>query len=316
MSTININKYLNHRPISIHHVGAVAANWAIISTCILLSEHFENVVITLAAIIVIGARQHALVVMMHEAAHVHFAKNKSLNDWFANLFCAFPLTLETDVYRKVHLAHHRHLNTRQDPDLLRKEKQSGWNLPAQPRDVAWFIPAFVFIQGPREMIALLWGFSGFGTPKRFLSETRFMLLKMSYYATIAFLIYKLNLEREFLLYWFAPVLFVLPFVARVRNLSEHAVLSLENENNSSREVVPGWLEAFLLAPHDVHFHLTHHHYPQIPFFHLREAHYDLKNAGKYADAHINYSYFYPYMNSVLWDVIHGPKPKSAEEKAA
>lgn len=310
---MNMSKYIERRTVSLPHMGAVAFNWLVIGGCVAASEYFRNPAMTLAALIIIGARQHAMVVLMHDAAHIHFARNKTLNDWLSNLLCAFPLTLETAVYRKVHLAHHSHLNSRQDPDLLRKEKQSGWNLPAPAWKVALFIPAFIFVIGPKEMIALLWGFSGFGTPKRWLVEPRFMAIKMSYYAAIAAFCVFFGIAQAVLFYWFIPVLFVLPFVARVRNLSEHAALSLEDENNSTREVTPGRIESFLLAPHNVHLHLTHHHYPHVPFYHLPKVHAELKAAGKYDGAHINSSYFLPYENSVLSDVINGPSPKKTRD---
>jgi len=300
----------HQKRISFRHLLAVLSNWLIIAASISASLYTQNALVTVLALVLIGARQHALVVMMHEAAHVQFAGNKNLNDWLSNLFCAFPLFLETDVYRKVHLAHHRHLNTPQDPDLLRKQRQSGWNLPASRRQVAMFIPAFIFALGPKEMASLLWGFSGFGDRKRWTAEPRFMLIKTSYYAAIAALAYSFGAAGALAFYWFIPLLFVLPFVARVRNLSEHSVLTLENDNNASREVVPGWIERFLLAPHHVHYHLTHHHYPHIPFYRLRETHLELRSSGKYDDAHINTSYFFPYNNSVLADVIHGPHHKN------
>lgn len=307
MPSLDMSKLINRHRVSPRHLLAVAMNWALIAGCVAASLYAQNLLVTLLSLIVIGARQHALVVLMHEASHYHFAKNKTLNDALSNIFCAFPLTLETDVYRKVHLAHHRHLNTSQDPDHVRKDSQSGWNLPATPKQIALFIPAFIFAIGPKEMTALLWGFSGFATPKRWFKEPKLMAFKMSYYLAIAATALYFGFGTKVLLYWFVPVLFVLPFVARVRNLSEHSVLTWTNENNSSREIIPGKIERFLLAPHFVHHHLTHHHYPHIPFYNLPKAHQMLVESGFYSDAHMNTSYFVPYRGSVLADVVHGPR---------
>lgn len=316
MSSLDMSKLINRNPVSWRHLLAVAFNWTVIAGCIVASLKVHNTILTLAALIIIGARQHALVVLMHEASHYQFAKNKFWNDALANVLCAFPLTLETDVYRKVHLAHHRHLNSDQDPDHLRKSKQSGWNLPATPKQVATFIPAFIFLLGPQEMAALLWGFSGFASPKRWWSEPKIMAFKMTYYALIATAALYFGVAGQLLFYWFLPVLFVLPFVARVRNLSEHSVLSWANENNSSREIIPGAMERFFLAPHSVHHHLTHHHYPHIPFYNLGEAYRILSESGFYDDAHTNTSYFLPYQGSVLSDVIHGPRPSGRDHSEA
>jgi fatty acid desaturase len=293
---------------------AITANWLIIASCIALSVYAHNPAVTALAIIVIGARQHGLFVLVHEATHGHIAPNGRVNDWISDLFCAFPLLFDTGVYRKNHLAHHRHLNSEQDPDWMRKKGRPGWTFPFSARRLSLAIPVYILILGPLEILTVFWGFSGFGQGRRWKSEPLFLTFKLVYFAAAAGLILRTGLAWPFALYWLTPMLFVLPFVTRVRNLSEHFAVTYEDDKNSTREVAPSWLEGFLLTPHNVNYHLTHHTYPYIPFYRIRAAHEQLVKTGEYAEAQLNTSYFFPFQGSVLADVLNGPKkPKSPEK---
>src|SRR5690606_26320840 len=64
---------------------------------------------------VIGAKQHALIVIMHDASHGRLLRNRRLNNLVGNLFCAFPTGWVTANYRLAHLAHHAATNTPFDP---------------------------------------------------------------------------------------------------------------------------------------------------------------------------------------------------------
>jgi fatty acid desaturase len=80
---------------------------------------FWNVPVFLAAITMIGALQHRLAGLGHEAAHYTFMKNRFLNDFIPDLFCMFPILTTVHFYRVFHMAHHQYTNDPQrDPDLL------------------------------------------------------------------------------------------------------------------------------------------------------------------------------------------------------
>lgn len=304
---------LPHKP---HlHILAIAANWTVMLVAAGTAMYFDNLLWTASAVILIGARQHALFVLVHEATHMHLSSNKRWNDGISNTFCAFPLFFDTEVYRRNHLAHHRHLNGPEDPDWMRKKGRWGWSFPIRARDLALGVPFFIAVLGPLELIPIFWGFSGFGDKKRWKSEPLFLIGKLAYFSAIAAGLYWAGLGQAYLLYWIVPMFFVLPFVARLRNFSEHFALNFSDDHNSTRETTPSWIEGFLLTPHNVNLHLTHHKYPYIPFYNLPEAHARLKASGEYDGAHINTSYFFPYENSVLKDALHCP-PLSPDDAHA
>jgi fatty acid desaturase len=71
------------------------------------------------AIVLVGALQHRLAGLGHEAAHYSLLKNKLLNDLIGDIFCMFPILSTVHFYRLFHLAHHQYTNDpTRDPDLV------------------------------------------------------------------------------------------------------------------------------------------------------------------------------------------------------
>jgi fatty acid desaturase len=70
-------------------------------------------------IVLVGALQHRLAGLGHEAAHYSLLKNKVLNDLIGDVFCMFPILSTIHFYRLFHLAHHQYTNDpTRDPDLV------------------------------------------------------------------------------------------------------------------------------------------------------------------------------------------------------
>jgi fatty acid desaturase len=61
----------------------------------------------------VGAGQHRLATLTHEAAHYMLFKNRLVNEFVSEWFCMFPLLGTTHSYRVQHLGHHQYPN---DPD--------------------------------------------------------------------------------------------------------------------------------------------------------------------------------------------------------
>ncbi len=78
-----------------------------------------NVPVFALAIVLIGALQHRLSGLAHEASHFSLLRNKYANDLVADLFCLFPIFSTLHFYRLFHLAHHQFTNDpERDPDLV------------------------------------------------------------------------------------------------------------------------------------------------------------------------------------------------------
>ena len=83
------------------------------------------------AIVLIGAGQHQLTALAHEAAHHTLFKNRLANDLSSDWLCMFPLYSSTQHYRLQHLAHHQFVNDpERDPDISQLQTSGHWlNFP-------------------------------------------------------------------------------------------------------------------------------------------------------------------------------------------
>ena len=64
-------------------------------------------------VLVVGARQLGLFILMHDAAHGLLHPDRRVNDTVARWFCSSSL----NEYRPYHLQHHRYVQQAEDPDL-------------------------------------------------------------------------------------------------------------------------------------------------------------------------------------------------------
>ena len=115
-------------------VAHVAVEWGLIVATICLCQRFWNPLLYIFAVAFIGARQHALLVLMHDGVHHRLLRNRRLNDWMSEVILAWPHLVSARQYRKNHFAHHRYLNTPEDPDLKRRKGDPrGYSRRPSPR---------------------------------------------------------------------------------------------------------------------------------------------------------------------------------------
>src|SRR5438132_5112199 len=108
-----LNPYL-----STYHI---LLEWGGVVLAAMLCRHFWNPLLYAATVAFIGARQHALLILMHDGTHYRLFRRRSLNDWVTELFLAWPHLVAMRSYRQNHLAHHNYVNTEQHPDWRRKQ---------------------------------------------------------------------------------------------------------------------------------------------------------------------------------------------------
>jgi fatty acid desaturase len=96
--------------------------------CYHVNEWFWlNVPITLIAIVLVGAGQHQLTGLAHEASHHILFKNRFWNDFVSDWFCMFPMYGATQHYRLQHIAHHQFINDpERDPDISQLQTSGHW----------------------------------------------------------------------------------------------------------------------------------------------------------------------------------------------
>jgi fatty acid desaturase len=90
-----------------------------------------NVPVAGLAVVLVGAGQHRLTILAHEATHRTLFSNRYLNDLLADWLCLFPLLSCLAHLRVQQMSHHRHVNDPQrDGDRMQLHDSGAW--PAFP----------------------------------------------------------------------------------------------------------------------------------------------------------------------------------------
>jgi len=100
----------------------VAWEWTLIAAALAVAWHWP--VLIPLAVLVVGSRQHALLVLGHEASH----KSIGNVDALAQLLCFWPHGACIKAYRREHLKHHREIGLPHDPEvIIRAQTPSAWS---------------------------------------------------------------------------------------------------------------------------------------------------------------------------------------------
>src|SRR5579872_6323472 len=93
--------------------------WVLILCAAGLAIYADTIWATLLAVVFIGTRQHALLILMHEFSHRQFSRTRPvLNDTLGDFLTAIPFTITIFGFRRDHAAHHLHTATERDPNWV------------------------------------------------------------------------------------------------------------------------------------------------------------------------------------------------------
>ncbi len=265
---------------------ALAVDWAIIIGCFAAAIHFPHPLLVVGAMIVIGSRQHALMILMHEAVHYRLFDNRFLAERISNWFMVYPLGFETEAFRKHHLAHHNFLNTDDDPDWTRKVGKKAWRFPK----TKWGLVQVLLLDLIGiNTIELLRPFVGSFLKKKTKNgparETnkRFNWGRLAYYILPFTFISLAGLWSWVFLLWVVPQLTILHLFSRLRSISEHWGVEGKDLLTMTRTYPGTVLERFFIVPHGINYHIEHHIYPSVPYYNLPKLREVLMTIPVYAE---------------------------------
>jgi len=268
----------------------VAAEWALIAATIYLCQRFWHPMLYVFAVVFIASRQHALLVLMHDGVHYRLLRNRRLNDWMSEVLLAWPHLVSARKYRKNHFGHHRHLNTAEDPDLMRRAGDPVWVFPqAVPTLARTLFRDAVGLNAPALLKLAASVAKADAVPKWFLAA------RYAFYAAVlGIVIYAGGLE-VLVLYWIVPMFTCLVLIMRIRSIAEHHAIEIGEPQTAyprTRTTDATWLERIFLAPKNVNYHIEHHFFPSVPFYRLPELHAILMSKPGYREgAHVTRTYW-------------------------
>jgi fatty acid desaturase len=251
-------------------VAAIAAEWTAIIIAIVLYDRMLHPLLLPLVVIWIGARQHALAILMHEGAHYLLFKNRNLNMVVSELFLAWPLFITMRAYRPSHFAHHRHVNTPEDPDLMRKQS-SEWQFPQSWRTLAALLVKDVLGLNTRQQLSEAVDLSD-DKESRTRRLDAYGLTRALYYIVLLAAVTYFRLWPLFLLLWIIPIFTWLKMILRIRSIAEHFAVENDHVYTRTRTTLPSLFERIFVAPKNINFHIEHHQYPSVPWFRLPHLH--------------------------------------------
>jgi len=276
---------------------AIAREWSLVAGSITAAVATGNPVVYLLAGAFIATRQHAMLILMHEAAHGRLTRNRELNDTLGDLFLGLPSNVLLRRYRIRHAAHHRHANDRTlDPDRATIEADDQWQFPRTRSSGLWvFARDFLGLNSGRTakvvtkyapwpvVAARVMGGPSDAAPADAPATNAELLRVALYGVALGSLLAATGGWWVYLALWILPSLTVLPALLRLRGISEHEGDMGTDEVTVSRHVHANWAEALLISPFHINHHVAHHLFPSVPWYNLPALHARLLEEPAYRD---------------------------------
>jgi len=256
---------------------SIGLNWVTVGIAMAAVAIWPNPVVIVTSLLVIGARQLGMAILMHEASHRTLLSDRALNDWVGNWLCAYPVWGDLHPYRAYHLQHHAKTGTDQDPDI-------GLAAPFPITRASL----------KRKIVRDLTGQTGYkravATLKRDLGASRGKVKRADGGVTTLRGVVISNLvllaicgalgHPLLYLLWPAAWLTTYSLVMRIRSIAEHGMVpdKLDDLRNT-RTTLATWWERLLIAPNRVNYHLEHHLLMTVPHYHLPRMHRMLRERG-------------------------------------
>lgn len=223
------------------------------------------------AVMIIGARQLGLAILMHDAAHGALHPDPRVNDFLGDKLTTGSLF----AYRPYHLSHHKYVQQAEDPDLVLSAPFPITRMSLKRKIVRDLTGQTYYKQHWSGLVArllarrpgeALWPI----LQDAIVSRRRFLLGMAAAVAVTA----------PFGYWWAWPALWLLPqatwlpMVTRLRNIAEHAGVAKDEPDplRHARTTRANLLERIFLAPYWVNYHCEHHMFMHVPCYSLPRAH--------------------------------------------
>jgi fatty acid desaturase len=301
------------QPSNIKGFQALFTTWGIIAAALALVAYRPSILTLIPCLILLGGRQLALAILMHDASHYSLFKTRWLNDWVGSWLCAYPSGHDLRRYREHHIRHHQYAGSDRDPDL-----DLVSHFPTTPVSLRRkFLRDLLGITGLKRIYGILlmdFGLIQFTVssnaisienPKRTLSST--LKTALTYLPgkilaqSILFAFFMWIGKPWLYLIWLGAYLTTFSIFIRIRSIAEHActIRDLDPTKNT-RTTFATPLARLTVAPHRVNYHLEHHLLMTIPSFNLPLVHELLKERGALKNAYIAPGYLEVLATAGSW----------------
>jgi len=269
------------------HYGWIIASFALVF-------HFPNPLTVLIALFILGGKQLACAILMHDSSHQAYFPNKRVNDLVGQWLGAYPIFNNMQAYRPYHFRHHISNGLEEDPDLLLTR---GYPTTRKSMMRKFFrdLSGQTGIKALLGLFMMHLGYLEYNLGGKLVRKSqknrswseffrvfyRNLLGPLLANGILLALLWVLASPWLYLL-WIGAYLTTFQFSLRVRAMAEHSVVEdrLDPYKNT-RTTKANWLEKMLFAPYNVNYHAEHHMMMAVPPYHLPRMHKLLLDSNYY-----------------------------------
>ncbi|MBI4429597.1 MAG: fatty acid desaturase [Ignavibacteriales bacterium] len=224
-----------------------------------------------------------LPILMHESCHSLLSKDPRLNRWLG-FVCGLPGLVAVSAYRSIHTAHHAKTRTDQDPDDIEGTAKNSVS-PV----FAYYFTLIVGIYLYIPTVAVK------GYQKARNTQRTDIMVEYAFMMTLYAVVFLLFPVAAVIKLWIIPLL-IAGQLSNVRGIAEHGLMTGGNEFTDTRTVLSNRFVTFMMC--NLNYHLAHHLFPGIPWYHLPKVHQLLKEYFVSAGASV-----YPSYTRLLLDFV-------------
>jgi len=244
----------------------------------------QSLAIQIACYFIIGWIIVGFSTLMHEAVHGLLFESPHLNRWLG-FVCGVPLIVSQSAYRSHHLLHHKYEHSEADPDDIETITRRK-SIP-----LTLFYYCYVFIGAYIYLVHIaVRAFQRAEQEKKYAIALEYGIIG----ALLGFALWLLPMD-SFLKTWFFPWL-VAAQITSFRGLPEHALTTGGNAFTATRTILSNRFVRFMSC--NANYHLDHHLFPGIPWYHLPKVHALLKTEYEQAGSPVFRSYTEFYVDFI------------------
>ena len=258
-------------PSVLRSLADIFFDWAIIIFATWITYRIGAYMAVLA-VFAIGNRQRALGNLLHEASHQNLSARRKVNDWIGRILLAPALFSDLTRYRIQHAQHHAWLGDPvRDPDYLSRVDYEQRH---------WFTTFARVLCDPANWIASLLGH----LVGQRLSLAQWLAITLWWvgYEAMLDMFVGMRIAILFLALWIAAKASVFHAITIFREMIDHYGLESGGIFRHTRETPYLSPLSVLVHPHHNGYHLTHHLFPRIPYYHLPRAHAHLQQVSLFS----------------------------------
>ncbi|MHB8319428.1 MAG: fatty acid desaturase family protein [Acidimicrobiales bacterium] len=258
---------------SVKNVGTVAGaylqSFGVIAIALWIDRWWAYVV----AFLLMGRAFALYNILAHEAAHRLLFRSRAINDFVGRWLLAYPAFNPFEIYRRLHMSHHRDELGPNEPDAA---LYAGYPI-TRASLCRKLLRDALFVSGWKNIKPLLLALTK-ATSRT--TASRIVLVQLGIWILFAAVGY----WWVYPLLWLAPSMTVWRVLNRLRAIAEHGGMTRSDDRRLTTHVVrQRRLARFWVVPYNAGWHLAHHVDMGIPWRNLPKLHEELVASGWVTD---------------------------------